>query len=793
MAKSHDECSLIVKESLSKFFGEKDLDSRLKKFDDLIGDILTKAEKEGVSPEVALATATRDMTLKIKQEARQNYLNQEAYKRAREQVDQFKDKKMWKGIQTLIAIEGGEKYVAETASLYGRREALQNISMGLLVRNLDNAQIKKFSSGKYDLEIKKILAGELDEAAMGKIDPDLIAIATNARKMQDHLHFVKNQAGLNVGYVKNRVGKQHHSGPGMISYGEKNWKDLAREKFDFEKMGLRTEEDITKRLDDMWVNRTSQTGHKFIQGVNDSIDEITLQSSTKNMGANRSVHFIDAEAAHLYSKEINGDKSLMSSLMTEIERDSGKVAAVELLGPNFSANWNKIMSEVEMSDYRRSSLDSQFNNTVYGSKGKGSGFWSNVATVPKKLANMSMLGAKTLLSTGTDLAYGPMVLSADTGQNLLQAVGTSIGSILKTMPNQKQAAIRGSVFLQDVIDSTFNTNFHENGLVTNWFDKAHDMYMKATGLPMQSRWFKTANANAFNNAIFDTRGTAFADLDKGMRQLFDRYGIDESDWGILQRHEGSALPDGRGTIDVLKILDTDLGEFKGATNTQKSFKRNELATKYNAMLVEFAESGSPTPNSQTMHWVEQTDPNTPFGAVARLSGQFKSFAFSMEKTLMRIKGADNIDVKSGTRLAVAVIGATSLRYGVEYLRSIYDGKEPPDPSKATTWAEMALKSGVGGIYADMLSVDYSTNIWRDPVKDLAGPGPRIMTDVWKGAINTGKYVYNSMEGDHYNADKNANKIRKQLEKNIALPFVQNKFNKDISEHIYLLLNPGVRR
>jgi len=792
MAKTHEECSLIVKDTLKQFFGEKDLDKKLLKFDELIQDIVTKAEREGVSPEIALSNATKDMTLKIRQKARQNYLNQEAYKRARTQVDEFKDKDLWRGIQSLIAIEGGHKYKAETASIYGRREALQNISMGLLVRNLDNAQIKKFASGQYDLEIKKILAGEVSEAEMGRMDPDLIAMANNARKMQDHLHQVKNQAGLDVGYQKNRVGKQFHSGPGMIRYGETKWKALARDRMDFEKMGLKTEEDIVKRLDDIWTKRTSSKGQGFVQGVSDDLNEITIQSSTKNMGANRSVHFKDAESAHIYDQEVNGGQSLLTSLMIEVERDSGKISAVESLGPNFSANWTKIMSEVEMTDYRRASLDSQFNNTVYGSKGKGSGFWSNVANVPKKIANMTMLGAKTLLSTGTDMAFGPHILSADTGKNMLESVGASLNSVLKTFPNQKQAAIQGSVFLQDVLDSTFNTNFHENGLVTNWFDKTHDFYMKATGLPMQSRWFKTANANAFNHIMFNNRGTAFDALDTGTKNLFDRYGIGADEWSIISKSEGAELPDGRGVIDSLEILDMDLDNFSGSA-TQKKFKRNELATNYNAMLVEFAESSSPTPNSQTMHWVEQSNPNTPLGAAARLAGQFKSFSFSMEKTLMRIKGADAINMKSGTRLASAVITATTLRYGVDYLRAIYDGKEPPDATDPKTWAETALKSGVGGIYADFLSVDYSTNIWRDPVKDMAGPGPRVMTDAIKGTIEAGKYVYSALDGDPREADKQMGKILKRLEKNTALPFIQNKLNKEIYDHIHLLMNTGARR
>jgi len=792
MAKTHDECSLIVKESLKKFFGEKDLDSRLQKFDEIIGDIVQKAEQEGVSPEIALQNATKDMTLKIRQKARQNYLNQEAYTRVRKQVDQFGDKDLWRGIQSLIAIEGGYKYKAETASLYGRREALQNISIGLLSRNLDNVQLKKFSSGEYDLEIKKILAGEYDEAALGKMDKDLIIIAENARKMQDHLHQVKNQAGLDVGYTKNRIGKQFHSGPGMIEYGERQWKALAREKFDLKKMGLNTEKEVVDRLDSIWDKRTSNTGHKFIQGVSDDIDEITIQSSTKNMGSNRSVHFLDAESAHIYDQEINGSKNLMTSLMTEIERDSGKVAAVELLGPNFSATWTKVMSEVEMPDYRRSSLDSQFNNTVYGTKGKGKGFFPGTVDTVKKISNMVMLGPKTLMSTMTDMAYGPMVLSADTGKNMLQAAADNISSILKTFPDQKQAALQGSVFLQDAIDSTFNTNFHENGLVTNWFDKTHDFYMKATGLPMQSRMFKTANANAFNHIMFNNRGTAFDALDSGTRNLFDRYGIGTEEWSILSKHEGSNLPDGREIIDVLKILDTDLNEFSG-TVTQKRFKRNELATNYNAMLVEFAEAGSPTPTSQTMHWVEQSDPHTPLGMAARLAGQFKSFAFSMPKTLMRIKGADPINMKSGTRLASAVLAATTLRYGVEYLRAIYDGKEPPDATDPMVWTKAAASSGVGGIYADMLSVDYSTNIWRDPVKDMAGPGARVLTDAVKGTIEAGKYVYQTFEGDEHEADKNMAKVLKRLEKNTALPFIQNKLNKEIYDHIHLLMNTGAKR
>lgn len=305
------------------------------------------------------------------------------------------------------------------------------------------------------------------------------------------------------------------------------------------------------------------------------------------------------------------------------------------------------------------------------------------------------------------------------------------------------------------------------------------------------------------------RGKSFDSLDSGTLNVFNRYGIGADEWKVLSKLEGVSLPDGRQIIDVMQILDTDLSEFGSGTKINQQFKRNELATNYNAMLIEHAEGGSPTPNSQTMHYVDQSDPNTPLGMSARLAGQFKSFAFAMPKTLDRIKGADGFDRKAGTRLAVAVIGATTIRYAADYLKAIADGKEPPDATDPLVWAKSATASGVGGIMADFLTVDYSTNIWRDPIKDLAGPGARILVDAVKGTIETGKIVggltgasstLSQISGGDLNerdddelVRKNTLKVMKRMEKTIALPYIQNRLNKEIFDHIHLLMNTGARR
>ena len=784
------ECSLLIKESLKDFFGEKDsgkLEDQLAAFDSDMARILDRAHREGVSPVEAMKMANTELSRKIKQKARKSYLQQNVNKLNQE----YKNQPAFKGkpelaAEALLTNQEGVKYTSN-GNIYGTREAIQNLSLGMLHQELRHipGALKKVQSGKYDLDVKRVISGEVDEAELGRMDPVIPAYAKAARKLQDYLHQRKIESGMDVGYVKNRISGQRHNAAGMIRVGEENWKEIAKASFDWGRMGV---EDADAYLDKMWKTVTEDEGKKMFR-IGDDMSEILFNTSGKKMEKGRSVHFKGAKSSHDYSIKINDEKSLMQSLLMEVERDTGKIAAAEHLGPNFRLGWEKLTEDVDTGGFR--GLEKKYEVAVHGTRGGGTNLGASAVSIFNKISDMSKLGT-ALLSTGTDLAFGPGVISSSTGKNYLQSVGDTLSNILQSSTNPKASALYMHTNLVDTLDSTFTGRINEDGAKTNWFSKMHNLSMKATGLPAQSQLFRASYAIQFGRDLFSMKDTSYSKLPRESLNRFDKYGIGEKEWDIMRTEGLDKLPDGREVINSGKLAEISPSLFTG-TKGEKIFARNKLATNLNALMTELSEVASPTPNSSTMAWRDGTDPDSLIGMGARATGKYKSFIMSIPKTLQAIKG-DEWNAKSVTNLSSVIITATTLKYSIDYLKAIATDRDPPDHTDPQVWAKAAMTSGAGGIVSDFLAQDFGSSPFSSMAEFLGGPGVDVAQDVYSVVSGSAQYVGAQVMGDKKSKKKSAKRALRDAEKiTPTLPFMKNTINKNLYDSLHLLMNTGAKR
>ena len=790
MAKSHDVCSLEIKEKLKGFYGDKneaEFADKMQEFDSQVMSVLERAEREGVSPIKAMEMANKEMTIKIKQKARSAMIQAETNKYL---IEEFKNQEAFKGkpelaAEAILTNQEGVKYNSR-GNIYGTREAIQNMSLGVFMKDIRQipGSLKKVQSGNYDLEVKKILAGEVSEADMGRMDPFVVAYAKAARKLQDFLHQSKIDSGMNVGYLKNRIAGQYHNAQGMIKLGKEEWTQIAKDSYDWKKMDL---EDPDKFLDTMWKDITEQEGKKMFR-VGDNMTEVIVGSG-KKLEKSRAVHFKSAEASHNYSMKVNNEKSLMQALMMEVERDTGKIAAAQHLGPNYRAGWEKLTENVNTEGWRQ--LDKKYEVAVHGTKGGGTSLGARMVGATNKISDMSKL-SMGVVSTLTDLSFGPGVISSSTGKNYFQSVADTVENILRSVPNRKEAAIYMHANLVDTLDSTFTGRVNEDGAKTNWFSAIHNFGMKATGLPAQSQLFRSASVIQFGRDLHSMKDMSFDILPKETVNRFDKYGIGQKEWDVMRVHGVDELPDGRKVINSGKLAEADIELFEG-TKSKKTYERNRLAVSLNALSTELSEVASPTPNSSTMAWRDGTDPDSPLGMTARAMGKYKSFIFSIPKTLKAVKG-DEWSPKSIQNLTAVMITATTLKMTVDHLKAIIKDKEPPDYSDPAVWTKAALTSGAGGIVSDFLAQDFGSTPFSSMAEFAAGPGIDVAQDIYSIGSGTAQALTAKATGDRKEQRKQTKRALRDAEKiTPALPFMKNTINKNIYNGLHLLLNTGAKR
>jgi hypothetical protein len=620
--------------------------------------------------------------------------------------------------------------------------------------------------------LKLMVKGELDrdlfrhsiDGTTNGISKAAIEISAAVKKMQDNIYLEKRRAGVELGYNENYFMKMSHPAEEMSEMGVEEWTKLAKKSFDFEAMGIFTEEVKDEYLDKFYRGRTAELGQlRGTKIMSQEFKTIETSAFSERMGRSRTVKFRSGDAQYDYFKALNPNKTVYSRLITEIDKDAAQIAAMQLFGPNFNAGFKALMQtakskmlekgEVDKFNKAQKTLETVFKGVTQGEfQGKMNGI-ARMGEYARGLTNMAKLG-NALVTTVTDFAFGAAILSKTTGRNFF---GEAIGLMADTFKNfvstehRLKVAEELSSFANEVNGATMNTRFGEYGRAHDTFGKVHQMYMKATGLPRQAVSAKLAVARRMSKFL---AADSHLDFDKlAGKTSLEKFGIDANDWNIMR----NAGKDGLITPDTIMDLDDTL--FVGMTPNKIMERKIQLGSKIQQWMTFYAERGSPTGGATEFALKNAFDRNTWQGQAMHTMMQYKSFALAGWQTMGHVTwlGAENSkygDIKalSQTIVTGSAFGAlaitaremlggktpTAFNYYTESENYGWDSKE-----SMANWVgfmrDCLLQSGTGGLVFDFFADDYEAS-WKTLAGKIAGPAVGgIATDITKvtsGIFNT---------------------------------------------------------
>jgi hypothetical protein len=158
--------------------------------------------------------------------------------------------------------------------------------------------------------------------------------------------------------------------------------------------------------------------------------------------------------------------------------------------------------------------------------------------------------------------------------------------------------------------------------------------------------------------------------------------------------------------------------------------------------------------------LQGTQAGTLPGEVMRFISMIKTPAFAMHDMLKA--GIHNNASVPQDKLWKAMLDGNNLQLlakfapvmmGLSYIglatKALLKGETPPDPTKPQVAMDMFVRSGVGGIYGDMMLGEYD-RAYRNVVTDVAGPAGQTANQVgkiWAKALRgekIGKDTFNLM-------------------------------------------------
>lgn len=547
-----------------------------------------------------------------------------------------------------------------------------------------------------------------------------------------------NSAGGAIGKLENWGLPQHHDPRALQNMGRESWKEFIRPRLDLERM------------------RHPLTGKKIYKAELDWIlDEIwetivtdgwaTRQPSRAPSGRgalanqraeHRFLVFRDADTWLQYQEAFGGGSDPFATMMGHINMMAKDIGAMEILGPNPSGTIELMKQMIEKEKGQalagkshrlggataktatdRAASAQRRLDTVWGSiRGE--------LSTPVNTRWANALGAARSIITSAILGQAAISAISDVGT---QAIARSFAGISSkgVVPEMVKAfgtgTRREAVQAGLILDSAANV-FHAQARYVGtlsgpeWANYLADRVLTWSGLTPWTQASRHAFGLAFETEAANRVGLSFDELPDAFRNTFRRYGIQPHDWDVIRRSKLHGSGDGK-ILRPAEIAELD----------------PRLAERYIEMV--HAETEFAVPNgshrSRTA-LLDQNQPGTFWGEVARSFAQFKSFGAVIVllhgmRTHQMIAGGQKA---RGALYAGSLILSTSLLGAVAIqLKQIASGRDPRDMTTLAFAGAALLQGGGLGIYGDFLFSDlnrygggFSTT--------LGGPVIQRANDLW---------------------------------------------------------------
>ncbi|MDQ0132668.1 hypothetical protein J2T08_000569 [Neorhizobium galegae] len=447
-----------------------------------------------------------------------------------------------------------------------------------------------------------------------------------------------------------------------------------------------------------------------------------------------------------------GSGGLFNTMMGHIQGMGKEIAFVEVLGPRYEQNFEKLLQAARDDDaVRANSIGKRFERSItmnspaavqrtYDALSGKLGIAQSdlIAGIGGGLRNIqtaARLGSATIAALPGD----SMTASLAANHNGIPASAV-LARLVKDLTvdrhQSEEIARQLNLTAATVLDTAIGTKrFDDEVLGQGITGRTADALMRITGINVWTEGLKKAFSMEFMGMIARQSENTFEKLDPMFRGFLDRYGFNASDWDKL-RAAPHLEADGARFFDVNAVEDQRLADrLMSAIIDERHFAVIEPDSRIRGAMSAGLQRG------------------TIMGEAVRSATQFKSFPMTFMMThLMRSMTQGDMSNRA-YRMSQILLTMTFAGAAMSQMQSLIAGRDPQDMSDPHFWGQAFIRGGGGGMLGDF--VYSSTTRGSEGITQmLTGPAPGAII---KGvgdlaqAIAGNKEVKGKMLADHLKA------------------------------------------
>jgi len=398
----------------------------------------------------------------------------------------------------------------------------------------------------------------------------------------------------------------------------------------------------------------------------------------------RFLYFKDGDAWMKYNERF-GEGDIFTVLNDHVEGMSGDIAMIERLGPDPRKMFDSLLSmaKAEAATPRELAYLEAVYKVVSGHVDDTR--ITSLADFMQSTRNVitaSTLGG-AMLSSVSDVPMSAITANYN-GMSMLKVWKTQLKMLNPKNEGDRIFAMQLGLGAEAMVSRASKSNRFADVYGTGVTAKAAEVVLRSSFLQTWTDGGRKAFGMEFSGLLARNVKKSFSELDDTMKKSFDRYGINEEDWGKFQK--------------------TNLLEHEGTPFADLSLQEN---AKFQHMVITEMGFAVPTPDAGVRAITTGgTDKGTAAGETWRSMTQFKSFPITMVQThlyrMMNQEGLTDMVSYAG------VLGLSGLVFGGMALQAkdIARGREPRGVDAKFLAAAMAQGGGLG-IFGDFFFADHN--------------------------------------------------------------------------------------
>ena len=801
-----------------KAITRQEADELLKRFDELQAEFAfdmpeaqaALAAKEGLSRELRLEATRQKRLVALTEGARRRILSDvSGYRTRKGEAD------IVEGAIGVLEHYGFHGY----SSVEGRMKSIVGMAHAEMEEALATFKTSALTGRRREKPRLENVVRELKAEGTG--DATAKRMAESFAKVAEALRQRFNAAGGEIPLLKNWGLPHSHDASVVIQTGREGWKKAIVQRLDRDKMvdPLTGKAPTERRLD------------QLLDGSYDSIvTDGVIRNAPSGIPAGRGalanqrqdhrfLVFKTADDWLAYHSQF-GQGDPFEVMMTHIRGMARDIAAMEILGPNpgTTIEWLKqtVQAEQAKAITGKASLFNVKNPVLAYLKGNYGTYaidalWDQVrgrevvnarmATgfgAVREVITSAVLGSASVLAVATDPFLGSMAkrLSGLPVRNYFS-------EILRTLGQNRNEAVRAGLILEDAMH-VMRSEARYAGTFAGpvWSQWLAERNMRLSGLQPWTQKRKHIFGMDFQAAIADRIGESFDALPERLRRAMQGYGIDGTDWQIMQMamlHEPkegavflrpfeiAAIADGPALKGVMKPLGIDAQDQATREMMAKAGVRR-TAEKYLEMIIQETERAVPSGTKRSKAIVTGIlKPGTVAGELLQSALQFKSFALSF--TAMQIEAiaretADFGAARGASYAGHLLIGLTLAGGVAMQLKAIANGKDPEDMDP-NFWLRAAQTGGGFGLYGDFLLADVN-RFGHSLPEQILGPTFGLASDI--GGLTIGN-IRAAALGKPTNIGRETTDFVRRYTPLASLWYTRAAWNRVVMDQLQYLVDP----